>query len=265
MPSPISNSLTAPAIRFLQRNQASLAQSLQRLATGKKVNAGKDDPAALISSERLAAEIAALEAESRTNERANANATVTDGHLSQISTLLQDLNGLVVAGANTAGLTDAEQQAYQLQVDSTIASIQRFAGDAIGSLGGFTLPEDGNEEVADRLRTAVSGLSTLVSGGSASLSSGQFEVAQKAVAAALDGVVTARGTIGSFQKTVLDPRQNSLKVARENLIESKSRLIDTDFAEETSNLARAKTLTEANVKTLKIAQRTAGNLLDLFA
>jgi flagellin len=265
MPSPISSAFTGPAIRFLNRNQGALAQSLQRLASGKKVNAGKDDPAALISSERLAAEIAALEAESRANERANANANITDGHLSEASSLLHDLNRLVVASGNEAGLTDAEREANQLQIDSIVSNIQRFTGDAIGSLNGFSLPDNGNEALSEQLRTAAAGLTSLVSGGSNSLASGHFEDAQNAISAALTGVVTARGTIGSHQKTNLDPRSRSIQIARENLTESRSRLIDTDYAEETSQLSRAQTLVAANGKTLKIAQRLAGSLLDLLA
>ncbi|MCH7925340.1 MAG: flagellin, partial [Planctomycetes bacterium] len=65
MISPISNVRTLSALHQLNRNQNFLFETMKRLATGRRINSGKDDPAGLISSERLAAEIRALEAESR--------------------------------------------------------------------------------------------------------------------------------------------------------------------------------------------------------
>ena len=44
------------AVRNLNTNQSSLQQSLQRLSTGYRINAGKDDPAGLIASENLRSE-----------------------------------------------------------------------------------------------------------------------------------------------------------------------------------------------------------------
>ena len=45
------------AQRVLSANNTSLTTSLNRLSTGLKINSGKDDPAGLIASETLRAEI----------------------------------------------------------------------------------------------------------------------------------------------------------------------------------------------------------------
>ncbi len=253
------------AIRSIHQGERSLFQTTQRLATGRKINTGKDDPAALISSEQLAAEIAALEAETKANDRNQAYANIADGHLAGLGDLLNDLNGLIVSSANTAGLTDAEVQANQQQIDSIVSSVHRFLGDSINSLDGLNLPNDGNATLRDALTAAAGELSSLVSGGANSLASGHLEDAQSAVANALSAVVNARGTIGSYQKNTLETHGNSLESSRIALIDSHSRLVDTDYAEESTKLVQQQTLLAAKYKVLKITNDSAGLILDLFS
>ncbi len=249
----------------LNRNQNDLNRSLRNLSTGRKINSGKDGPAALIAAERLSAEIKALEAESRTIERLNSNATVTDGHTAQLSSLMGELKGLVVSSANSGAMSDGEIAANQLQIDSIVSSIERITGGAISSLDRVNLPDGGNAAVESQLAAARTSVQSLKSGAANSLSSGNFEAALNAIDSAQTGVNTARGTVGAYQKNTLQPQLRSNEVAVINLTESRSRIVDTDFAVETSNLARAKTLSAASIKVLKIAQDQAGSILDLLA
>jgi len=129
---------------WLRKNFYEQNEILKRLATGRRINSGKDDPAGLIAATHLEAAIAALDAESRAIQRVNANANIADGHASQLSTMMSDLRGLVVASANSGALSDAEIAANQMQIDSLAAGIQRFAQDAIGSLDGISLPDGGH-------------------------------------------------------------------------------------------------------------------------
>lgn len=257
-----SNSLTA--LFQLRKNNSALDKSLERLASGKKINAAKDDPAALISSTQLEAAIAALEAESRTVQRADANANIADGNTGQLSALMNDLNTKLVASANTGGMSDSELQANQMEIDSIVSSIQRFTGDAVSSLDGISLPQGGNQKLDDSLTAAAASISTLASGGANSLASGNFEAAQSIIADASSAAATARGTIGSYQKNTLAPRLSSLQVERENLMASKSLISDTDYAVEIGNHARASLLSAASIKVLQITQQQNGQVLDLL-
>ena len=265
MISAVSNSAVLSARFALNRNQAAQNGVLQRLATGKKINSGKDGPAALICAERLAAEIKALEAESESLRRMDANAAIADGRTQQLSSLMSDLNGLVVASANQAGMSDAEIAANQLQIDSIVSSIQRITGESVSSLEGIDLPDGGNAELEGLLNGAAAAVASLASGGANSLSSGNFEAAQQAIKGAIQDVATVRGTIGAYQKNTLEPRLNSNQVAIENLMDSKSRISDTDFALETSNLSRLNVLTATSAKVLKIAQQQSERVLSLLA
>ena len=102
MISPVSDN-SKPFQTLYNKNLNTQNDVMKRLASGRRINSGKDDPAGLIAATRLEAAIASLEAESRAIQRTNANANIADGHLSQLSEMSADLQGLVVAGANTAG------------------------------------------------------------------------------------------------------------------------------------------------------------------
>ncbi len=76
-------SLTAQ--RTYAANAKSLAGILEKLATGQRINYGKDDPAGLITSENFRAILAALDAETRVFQRVDSVANVADGALTEIS------------------------------------------------------------------------------------------------------------------------------------------------------------------------------------
>ncbi len=265
MVTPIATTSVLMARHALSRNQAGLFRTTTRLATGRRINAGKDDPAGLISSERLAAELKALEAETRSLRRADAFANISEGHTSQLSTLMGELNGLLVASANQAGLSDAEIQANQMQIDNIVTNIERVRNDAVASLGGFNMPDSGSTEIENLISGAASAVSSLRSGGGNSLASGNFEAAQTAINSAISDVATARGRIGTYQKYTVEPSIRSNQIAFENLSESRSRIADTDFAVETSNLTRFTILSEMSVQVLKIAQQQGKSVLSLLS
>src|SRR3954462_1709424 len=102
----------------LNRAQGQLQESLTRLSTGLRINSGKDDPAGLIASESLRSDITATNKAITNSEKANQLISTADSPLNQISTLLNDVRGLVTEVANAGVLPDEQVAANQLQVDS---------------------------------------------------------------------------------------------------------------------------------------------------
>ena len=119
-------SLTAQ--RVLTNNNQGLNQSLERLSTGLRINRGKDDPAGLIASENLRAEIKSIDAAINNAERAERVVNIAEGGLSEVSGLLTELQGLITTTANSAGLSQSEKEANQLQIDSILQTIDRVSG-----------------------------------------------------------------------------------------------------------------------------------------
>ncbi|MHC4994437.1 MAG: flagellin N-terminal helical domain-containing protein [Planctomycetota bacterium] len=115
------------AQRILGQQNKGLGQTLERLSTGLRINRGKDDPAGLIASENLRAEKTALSSAIANAERADQVINIAEGGLTEISNLLNELEGLVTQSANESGLSNEEKEANQLQVDSILQTIDRIA------------------------------------------------------------------------------------------------------------------------------------------
>ncbi|MGL6197160.1 MAG: flagellin, partial [Thermoguttaceae bacterium] len=124
----ISSNVTALGSQInLQRNMGQLTEIITRLSTGLKINSGKDDPSGLIASELLKSDITATKQAIQNTTKANSVVAIADSALGQISSLLNDIRGLVNASANTGGMTADQIAANQLQVDASIDSIDRIA------------------------------------------------------------------------------------------------------------------------------------------
>jgi flagellin len=111
----------------LQRNNNELTSRLQRLSTGLKINAGKDAPAGLIASETLRSEINGINQAIDNSQRANNVVNTAEGALSEVSSLLLELQGLTIQAANTGALSKEEIAANQLQADAIINSVNRIS------------------------------------------------------------------------------------------------------------------------------------------
>ena len=111
----------------LGRSNDSLNEALTRLSTGLRINTGKDDPAGLIASENLRSDITAIRKAISNTDRANQVIATADSALGQVSSLLNDIRGLVTESANSGALSEDQIAANQLQVDSSLEALNRIA------------------------------------------------------------------------------------------------------------------------------------------
>jgi len=196
------------AQKTLARSNAQLQESLTRLSTGLRINVGKDDPAGLIASESLRSDIISVERAITNSERANQLIATADSALGQVSSLLNDVRGLVSESANTGALSDAQIAANQLQVDSSLEAIDRisqttaFQGRRLldGSLD-FITTSSGASDIGATGQfgtTSDAVAAILVSGGNGSSSNVTFTAKTSGTSYnALEIVYTSGGTGGS--------------------------------------------------------------------
>ncbi len=258
---------------------AAQAQSLLRLSTGLRINRAADDPSGLIAAEDLRAALSILEAETRSLDRANAVASTADAYLGEMSALLREGDALAVAAANTAGMSDAERDAYQMEMDSIANSVSRIAqtaefnGQSLFN-GANAIAISGDSIALDELSLSSVGaieidgesysLSDVVSGGSADLATNP-ELASQVLAAARDQVATMRGRIGAFQAHSVEPSVAQNAAATRNISSAVSLIRDTDFAAETSELVRTGVLSAAAASAFVLGNRATANALSLLA
>ncbi len=145
------NSLIAQ--RTLSTQNMNLTKSLERLSTGLAINRGADNPAGLIASEKLRSEKTAISTAIGNAERADQISNIAEGGLQEIQSMLTELQGLVGENANKAGLSQAEKEANQLQVDSIIQTIDRIASTT--SFAGTKLLNGGYDFTVTGVNAAV--------------------------------------------------------------------------------------------------------------
>jgi len=122
-----SNVGAVVAQRHLNRSFGRLNSTIERLSSGLRITRGADDPAGLIVSERLRAEVQSVNQAVLNTQRASLIVSTAEGALNEVSRLLIDVQDLIVEAANKGALSSDEIKANQLQVDSAINSITRIA------------------------------------------------------------------------------------------------------------------------------------------
>jgi flagellin len=115
------------ALRNLGETGNEISQSVGRLSTGLRINSAKDDPAGLIISEGMRAQLKGIDQAIRNSQDAINMAKTAEAALDEVQRLLRDIRGIAVHSANSAVVDSAALQANQTQIRSTLQSINRIA------------------------------------------------------------------------------------------------------------------------------------------
>jgi len=121
-----TNVASLNAQRNLNRSQAELGVSLQRLSSGLRINSAKDDAAGLAISERFTTQIRGLNQAARNANDGVSLAQTAEGDLAQITNNLQRIRELSVQSANATN-SASDRAALQLEVTQLVAEIDRVA------------------------------------------------------------------------------------------------------------------------------------------
>ena len=113
------------AHRNLLMNDRALSKSLERLASGQKVNRAADDPAALVISEHMRAQVSGMHQAIKNNEIAISLVQTAEGSMNEISNLLVGLRQRAISAANVGASDHAMIEANQAEIENALASIDR--------------------------------------------------------------------------------------------------------------------------------------------
>ena len=232
--------------RSLAAATAKQTEALMKLATGSRINRAADDPAGLIAAEALNSQLAALEAETRASERASAIARTADGALESLSDTLVDARAAAVAAANTGGMSEAEQRAYEMEVASAAQAADRVAqtaefNDTPLFDGMMTIAiKDARLELPEVYSTDL---------GIDEVSVAQPEEAASMLDSAIEQIASVRGAIGMFERESAAIGRASA-VEFENITAARSSIVDTDYPQAAAEDNRASILQAVNVTLL---------------
>lgn len=237
----------------INRSYRSLFSSMEKLSSGLKINRASDNPAGLVISEQLRAQIATLGQEIR-NIDANMNKYSTaDSMVGVMRDQLVSMRELAVGAANTAFNSPEAQEAYQRSGELLSESYNRQIENA--EYNGSKLFDGKEGSVA-----AIDKMATLDFSNADTVEASIVEI-DKAMAQ-LD---TVQIDIGAKQKNEFEATRASKMVSRENLIAAESSLRDTDFALEFTNMIKSSIQLKIGMALLAHSKINGQTILKMFA
>jgi len=263
-----------------------LAQSLQRLSSGLRVNSAKDDAAGMAIAQGLTSAIRGSEQSVRNANDGISVAQTAEGALGQVANNLQRIREIAVQASN-GSISDINRSQLQKETDQLTAEISRiidtteFNGTKLLS-GSSTFTFQVGYSGASNNQIAVSG-QNLAQNGTAGLYSYSGTAATASTAPTIVNITTQSGASAALAQLDADINQISnlrstfgavqnrfeavianLNNFVENLTASRSRIIDADFASETATLTRNQILVQAGTAILSQANQTPQSALSLL-
>jgi flagellin len=269
------NSLNAQ--RNAGMNSSSLSTSMQRLSSGLRINSAKDDAAGLAIATRMDSQYRGMNVAVRNANDGISLAQTAEGGLQTLTDMVQRMRELTVQatnGTNTSNDLSALNQEYtQLgtEIQRTLSSVQFNGQSLLDTTGSFDFQVGANSgqtiSVASSSLSISSGdLSATFGAGGASaialtanLNSSNIDLLDKALTA----INSARANLGAVQSRFTNTI-NFLQSAAENQAAAKGRIMDADFASETSNLSRAQILQQAGTAMIAQANQLPQGVLALL-
>jgi flagellin len=270
----------------LQKAQTRLGYVLTQLVTGLRINAASDDPAGLIASEALRAQITESDAAMKSNDRTARMVSTADSALAQMSEVIGDIRGLAVASVNSGALSPDQIKANQVVIDAAVDAVNRiagstnFAGKPIldGSLT-IRISPDGQAMTIPAVNAATLGqtasaepgatdgqtLASVRSGGANSLANGGAAAIAAIATTSASQIAVLRGKLGAFQKYGLEGTNRVLADARLNGVAAWSQIVDADMAQAVSQFGGRRVALQSSLMALAKAQQYQRGLLDLIA
>jgi len=275
----------------LAKNDRAMTVSMQRLATGTRINSASDDAAGLAVASKLTSQVRGLSQAVRNGNDAIAVLQTVDGAATEVSNMLQRMRELTVqGGTGTLSSTDlvalnTEFVALQTEIDR-IATNTQWNGEALldgtaGDFGNLTFQVgyEANQTISVNIgdwnnaafTTAAAWITASAANdvyGSAisTLTMTTAALANTALAAidtAIAGVDSQRATVGAAINT-LEFAVDNLANASQNTQAARSRIADADYAAETTELARTQIIAQAATAMLSQANQQSLSVMALL-
>ena len=276
-----TNVMSLNAQRNAANNQSSMATTMQRLSSGLRVNTAKDDAAGLAIAERMNTQVRGMTVAVRNANDGISLSQVAESGISTLTDILQRMRELTVQSINSTNtssdISALGQEYTQLgnELARIISAVQFNGASLFTTTAGFDFQVGATSGQTISMSTAMlnfqsaAGLSSVMYG-STDAASALDATTNSANAAnltaidlAIDTVNAARAQLGAiqsrFEKTI-----NFLQTGIENQSAARGRIMDADFASETSNLSRVQILQQAGTAMIAQANQMPQSVLQLL-
>lgn len=257
-------------------NNRNLGKAMEQLSTGSRINSAADDAAGLAISNKMTAQIRGLNQAVRNANDAISMIQTVEGASVEVTNMLQRMRELAVQSANDTN-TSADRTSLNAEYVQLGQEITRIANNTT-----WNSTNVGNINSADTVFQVGANSSQTISvtfqdlkGAGGSLTSVAGAIAtgvtlQTAASNAITAIDTAIAAVDSYRAD-LGAKINRLTYAADNLANiatntaaSRSRIKDTDYAQTTTELARAQIIQQAATAMLAQANQQPASVLSLL-
>ena len=266
-----SNIMAENAARQLSMSYDSLAQSIERLSSGLRINSAKDDAAGLAVRELMRADIAVTKQGSRNALDAISMLQTMEGAMATIDNCLVRMKELAEQ-ASTGSYSEQQRNIMDNEFQQMIEEVNRIARTTefnsikmLNSASGNNTIHFGVESYLDVDSVDVQ-TSALIDSATVSIAGATGDTAQSAlnlVTTAIQRKDSARASLG-YMMNRLESTTEVLNIQSENMMASESRISDVDVATEMAALTRNQVLAQAGVSMLAQANTMPQMALNLL-
>ncbi|MBU0926288.1 MAG: flagellin [Spirochaetes bacterium] len=274
------------ANRQLGVNGLSVDKSMEKLASGLRVNRAGDDASGLAVSEKMRSQIRGLNQASKNAANGVSFIQTTEGYLQESQDILQRLRELSIQAAN--GIYTAEDRMQiQVEVSQLVDEIDRIASHAqfngMNLLTGRYAREDGENLITGSMWFHIGAnmdqrervyIGTMTAKGLGVKQIGSEEIVSLAspdganrtigvLDEALKKVNKQRADLGAYQNR-LEHAVRGIDIGAENLQAAESRIRDTDMASEMVRYTKDRILVQASSAMLAQANQKTASVLQLL-
>lgn len=296
-----TNVASMAAVNAINKSNASLATSMERLATGNRINSSADDAAGKQIATRLQTQSDGDAVAQRNISDATAMLQTADGMFDEMTDVLGRMNDLATQASNGT-YSDDDLQAMQDEYDelgqqmsdmmqnTTYGGTNLFGTASGGSNTGedglfqsavtFQVGAESSDTITVDISTQLGGLVSDLGKVSASFSADQTGSASGAAGtelttsggahAAMDNISTAMDDIGAIQSQLgasinrLNDTAANLTNMKDNTDVAIGNIMDTDYATEASNMTKQQVLMQTGITMLKQSNSTSSMISSLL-
>lgn len=275
------NQSAAFASRIANINDMNVQNTMNALASGKRINSAKDDASGLAVSTKMKSMIRGLNQASRNIADGSSMLNVASGYLQETTDILQRIRELAVQSSNGI-YSDEQRSMIQIEVSQLVSEIDRIASSAtFNGLQLFTgkfatgneaitlhIGSQADQQISFNLEAATAesfGLKN-VQGSGESLSISSPDEANMAIATVDEALLRV-----SRQQSLIGANQNRMEVAKqgidiasENMAAANSRIEDADLAEKLVEFSKNQVLSQSSLAMIAQANSQSQNVLALL-
>jgi len=260
----------------MKTNSRAMSTAMEQLSTGTRVNSAKDDAAGLAIGQNMTSQIRGLNMAVRNlNDGINMMQTA-EGAMIEQSNMLQRMRELAVQ-ANNGTYSNTQRSYLSVEYVALVSQIEKIAtetkwndqsllaGTGGAGTGTFTYQagQASGQVIAVTITamTTVAGLGLDSGGGIATAASAAAAIAL--VGSALEKINVQRAAIGAGINQMTYAVDNVANISS-NTTQSRSTIMDTDYAQASTQLAKTQIIQQAATAMLAQANQQAQGVLSLL-